>query len=170
MICSGVLTFFGIFIPLLYDIISGIVLGGQAKIKNSLGQNNSEIIGSLVDDLVENSLNQKSLHFSKKIYKAMILMKAFNRKKIYESEELVSQQPRISVILRQLFNHFSKDLENIKERHDDDYCRDFADFIKQMDYSDEVSAPQKVIDFLSGMTDNYALSCFESLIYVRKIV
>jgi dGTPase len=140
------------------------------EIKNSLGQNNSEIIGSLVDDLVENSLNQKSLHFSKKIYKAMILMKAFNRKKIYESEELVSQQPRISVILRQLFNHFSKDLENIKERHDDDYCRDFADFIKQMDYSDEVSAPQKVIDFLSGMTDNYALSCFESLIYVRKIV
>ncbi len=47
-------------------------------IKRVLGTNNSQIIGTLINDLVTNSLGLNYLRFSDEIYEAMVKMKDFN--------------------------------------------------------------------------------------------
>ncbi len=46
----------------------------------------------------------------------------------------------------------------------------FAQFLNDMKYLDETNKGQIVSDFVAGMTDNFALSCVESLFTVQSIV
>lgn len=139
-------------------------------IGNALGGTNSQIIGSLIDDLVENSTNKNKLEFSSNTYSFMLALKDFNYQRIYGSPELQGQKNRIYLILSQLFDHYVNELTQGIGRHDNYYCQVFADFIRQMNYSKQTLNAEKVVDYIAGMTDNFALACFEALVQIERIV
>jgi dGTPase len=147
------------------------------SIKRVLGHNNSQIIGTLINDLVKNSLGLDHLQFSNQIYEYMIKMKAFNYRSIYLHPKLIGQDERIYLILKELFNYFLDILENkkrIKEFKKGIYpnypCEVFHQFLKDMKYLGSSKKGQIISDFISGMTDNFALNCFENLFTVQSIV
>ncbi len=147
------------------------------SIKRVLGINNSQIIGTLITDLVKNSVGLNYLQFSDKIYKAMLEMKDFNYNTIYLHPKLIGQDERIYLILNELFTYFldiledSNKLENLINGNYPNYpCEVFAQFLKDMNYPDHTNKGQIVSDFVAGMTDNFALNCFESLFTVQSIV
>ena len=52
-----------------------------------LGDNNSSIVNTLILDVIKNSIDKDYLQFSKSIFKALIDLRNWNYKKIYDSEE-----------------------------------------------------------------------------------
>ncbi len=141
---------------------------------------NSQIIGTLINDLVNNSKKHNYLKFSDNIFSAMKTMKDFNYRNIYRHPKLIGQERRIYLTLNELFGYFLDILEDtnkfskIMGNHQTDYsCAVFADFLKDMKYPSYTSYTDKaqiVTDFIVGMTDNFALTCFEDLFYVKSII
>jgi dGTPase len=140
------------------------------NIKKNLGTNNSRIIGTLVDDLVKTSRGKNFLMYSEKIFQSMEEMRDFNDKNIYQKQELSGQRNRIQLIFNQIFDHFLKELEQGTGKHKDYYCLTFAEFIRDMKYTVETPDAQKVVDFIAGMTDNFALGCFEDLFSIERVI
>ena len=107
-------------------------------------------------------------------------MKDFNDRKIYRHPKLVGQEGRIYLALNELFGYFFDILEDsnkfskITGGHQTDYhCTVFAGFLKDMNYPSYTSYTDKaqiVTDFIVGMTDNFALTCFEDLFHVQSII
>jgi dGTPase len=146
------------------------------NVKGVLGDNNSTIIGSLINDLVDNSKGKEYLQFSDRVYDALVEMKeAFNYKKIYNRTELKGQEKRIFGIINGLFNHFlkllaRKELLDSKANNHNYYTNVFKEFLKDMNYPRATSKEQKVIDFIAGMTDNFAMACFEDLFEIQRVI
>jgi dGTPase len=142
-----------------------------------LGITNSEIIGTLVNDLVANSIGRNYLQFSARVFNAMVEMKKFNYNRIYLSDELAGQRNRIFLILDELFNYFleiqmnNKQLEKLRKGNHKNYpCEVFAIFLDDMEYPEETNKAQIASDFVSGMTDNFAMDCFKNLFHVRAVI
>jgi len=148
------------------------------RLKKILGTNNSQIIGTLISDLVKNSVELPYLQFSEEIYAAMLEMKDFNYKSIYLHSKLTGQKERIYLIMNELFGYFLDILEDGNKYNnivlDNNYpnypCKVFAIFLKDMEYPPNMNKGQIVSDFIVGMTDNFTLSCFEELFHVQSIV
>jgi dGTPase len=141
---------------------------------------NSQIIGTLINDLVDNSKERNYLQFSDTVFPAMKAMKDFNDENIYHHPKLVGQEERIHLTLNELFGYFLAILEDsnkfnkIMAKHQTDYpCTVFADFLEDMKYPSSASyidEAQIVTDFIVGMTDNFALMCFQDLFHVKSII
>ena len=151
--------------------------GLPEDIKTVLGTTNSQIIGSLINDLVANSKGKNYLQFSDRVFIAMMKMREFNNQRIYGSAVLVGQEGRIFLILNELFNYFlsiitadSHEPEKIKNSDYNYYCRVFANFLNDMQYPEGTIKAQIASDFIAGMTDNFAMSCFESLFHVHPVI
>ena len=125
-----------------------------------LGNDNGQIIETLVKDVVENSYDQNYVCFSRKVSDALLSLKKFNYKYIYRSEKLKINHDRIARGFRVLFSIFIDDLkdENLSSLI-------FTDFLngKSEKYLSLTSSPCKVRDYISGMTDRYFTSVLQRL-------
>jgi dGTPase len=145
-------------------------------VKDILGDSNSRIIGTLINDLVDNSKSKDYLEFSDRVYDALVKMKeSFNYKKIYGRGELRGQEQRILGIINGLFKHFLKlpakpgALESKPNGHNY-YMNVYKEFLRDMHYPPGTSKAQIVSDFIAGMTDNFAMACFEDLIEIQRVI
>jgi dGTPase len=125
-----------------------------------LGNDNGQIIESLVKDVVENSYDQNYICFSRDVSDALLLLKKFNYKYIYRSEKLKINHDRIARGFRVLFSIFIEDLE--KENLSSPIFTDFLNG-KSEKYLSMISSPCKVRDYISGMTDRYFTSVLQRL-------
>jgi dGTPase len=138
---------------------------------------NSQIIGTLINDLVDNSRGLDYLKLSDTVFDALKAMKNFNYQNIYLHPELTGQENRIHLTLSELFGYFLDILEDsskyakIIDGPQIDYpCAVFADFLQDMNYPNDTNKAQITTDFIVGMTDNFALMCFQELFHVRSII
>lgn len=136
-----------------------------------LGTNNSQIIGNLIDDIVKNSENKNSICFSDEVAKMVKKLKDYNYKNIYYNSKLQDQERRIELIYSELFRFFLNVSNQKQARQRQGYYYDvFRDFMSDMQYPNTVDKKQIVNDFIAGMTDRFALSCFEDLFQVKPVV
>lgn len=147
------------------------------SITRVLGDTNSKIIGTLVNDLVSNSEDNNFLEYSDEVYAAMKEMKLFNYEKIYHHPKILSQKERIYLILNELFNYFLDILEDKTKyskiesaEYPNESFRIFAEFLNDMNYSEHSSKGKITSDFIVGMTDNFAMHCFNSLFNIESVV
>jgi dGTPase len=148
------------------------------SVQKILGANNSEIIGNLINDLVFNSTNNNYLSFSDEVSAAMKEMKDFNYKKIYHRPELSEQEKRIFLILNNLFNYFldyvsdkQKYYELLSGKYPNYQTEILGSYLRDMDIAyDENQLPRTISDFIAGMTDNFALNCFNELFTINRFV
>lgn len=123
-----------------------------ADILDVLGRTNSEIINTVISDVVENSYGKDYIKMSKEVYDAMIKLKGFNSENIYKKS--MTDEQRTS--LRKKFNLlYDKYIEAIECKYLDNSI--YKDFLNNMDEKYLINTPKgvKVIDFIAGMTDNY---------------
>jgi len=159
--------------------MAGLVRTDQLPhlVQKVLGTTNSRIIGVLVTDLVENSVGLDRLQFSDRVHEAMVEMKRFNDETIYRHQRLAGQERRIHLILNELFAYFLSVLEDdslLGELSGGVFpnrpCQVFSQFLKDMKHPEGTSRGQIVSDFVSGMSDNFALNCFRDLFTVQAVV
>jgi dGTPase len=123
--------------------------------RSTLGETNGTIVYSLVEDLVENSLDKPYICFSDKISNSLKELKDFNRDRIYLSETFFKQTAKLELMFRLMFERYSEDLKtkNTGSEIYGEYLRGMSE-----EYRETSSTAMVVRDFMAGMTDEYFLS------------
>lgn len=151
--------------------------------------NNSVIINKLIFDLCTNSNPDDGLIFSDESLQLLDNIKAFNYKNIYYSDKVLASEKYFELVLTQIFeilkSAYDKEntLENLNKMKKN-YNSVVTPFIKwincywNLTYRENTNLQNKVlfdvnnekdyfkaiIYYISGMTDNYAIECYNNII------
>lgn len=153
------------------DIEDAIMLGILKKeelpkeITSVLGNNNREIINTIVTDIINNSLNKPYLLLSDDVYKALKALKNFNYKHIYDKANTKEQIKKYEEMFNFLFQFFLNDLEN--KNKDSIIYKDFLNNMNE-EYKRKTKKPRIVIDYIAGMTDDYFIKQYNVCKKVEK--
>ncbi len=141
-------------------------------VRKALGQNNGEIINTLIIDIIEHSKEKDYIGFSENIFSLIKELYKFNFEHIYFSPIILNYKDFAQNIISELFEYLLK----LHSKYGEDYNayekgnilldRHFANYINKMKaFNDkEGNNPLSIItDFVSGMTDNYALESFKQI-------
>lgn len=141
-----------------------------AVCREVLGENNREIINTLIFDLLENSDTEEEgcISYSRPVEDALISLRSFSRRNIYDNPALCSEREKVRAMYATLFINCLDDLA--EERPD---ARISTDFIKSgyvsPAYLGSATPAELVRDFIAGMTDRYFARRFEECVLPRRI-
>ena len=143
------------------DIEDAIILGKLKRddipenIKKVLGDNNSDIINSIVLDIVKNSYEKNAIVLSKEVFDAINELKTFNYKNIYDFANTKEDLAYYKEGINKLFYFLLDDLNKNKEK-----SKIYELFLSNMnkDYINNNDNKKIVIDFIAGMTDDYFIN------------
>jgi len=121
-------------------------------ITSILGHTNSEMIDTIVSDIILNSFDKNYIKLSKKVFNAVNELINFNYKMIYKKANNKEQLDRYEKMFNKLFKLYLKQLDNNEKNEDI-----FTLFINEMNdlYLKNNSNSRIVIDYIAGMTDNF---------------
>ena len=112
-----------------------------------LGETHSRRINTLVTDLVTASEDQPDIGLSKDVFRALDALRDFMFEQVYLRPDTHHEHERATRLIRELFQHFLDHPEEMPE----EYHRAPGD------------AATRVADYISGMTDRYAIRTYERL-------
>ena len=129
------------------------------SISKVLGTTNSEIVNTIVCDIIQNSLNKPCIAMSYDVFKAIKELKRFNNENIYQKSLTKAEKDKLKKMFLALTNKYLEDLEN----HNQDSSI-YNSFLNKMDkkYLKNTNA-RIVIDYISGMTDDFFLQQYTNL-------
>ena len=147
------------------------VLEAEAKriIRKELGQNNGEIINTLINDLTENSKDKDYIGFSQEKFEIMGELKKFNYKYIYGHPSIKEGREKLQNALQELFDYYKALFEKygwtllngIEHKQTAKMFTHYLQAMKDVYIKENASANQIVSDYIAGMTDNYALEAIK---------
>lgn len=141
----------------------------------AIGDNNGEIVGTFLEDMVENS-DQEQIAISED--KAVLLHELieFNVKHIYHSDEAERYKKQAKHALKFLFDELMQVVASTKRFTENgnktrllshtsvcEVLRQFVTEDMKGQYRDQDPDSLIVLDFIAGMTDNFALSAYIEL-------
>jgi len=137
-------------------------------IRNELGHTNGEIINSLVCDLVENSYGKDCIQLSPAKGEALEKLINENVRLIYKADKITRYEKIAENTMEGLFQSLLESLADMERLQASDMKvhRMFYNFIMDKNYDKNERDAQKVIDFIAGMTDSFAQSCFEEIYWM----
>ena len=141
---------------------AGIISGND--ISGVLGDANSEIINTLVQDLVENSFGKDSIELSTEKGEALKELLNKNNEYIYRSPKIKSYEKNTMNMLEGIFESLYEETADIEKMKSSKLkvFNNFYNYINELDWRQE-TREQLVVDYVAGMTDNYAMKCYEEL-------
>lgn len=122
--------------------------GSAAKRRGSAGTRTRERINTAITDIYTQSLGQPFVRMSEKVAAATKELRGFMFEKVYALTNK-SMQERAERMLTEMFEYFMKHTERLP-----------AQYVRLSEIS---SKEQIICDYLSGMTDRYAIDVFEDL-------
>lgn len=125
-----------------------------------LGNNNRDIVNSIILDIIENSYGKPYIKLSKIIYEAIDKLKDFNYKNIYAKANDKATLEYYKKAFNTLYSKYLNDLEYTKK--DSEIYTLFLDNMSD-NYISNTSNKRIVIDFIAGMTDNFFIKCYENI-------
>lgn len=131
------------------------------EISSVLGVTNREIINTINVDLISNSLDKDYLCMSDKVFKALKDLKTFNYEHIYSKSNSKEMLDLYEDMFRKVFKTCLNDLKtNNRDGHI------FTVYLNDMDenYLNNTSDERKVIDYIAGMTDDFIVSEYNSIV------
>ncbi len=140
------------------------------KVTSVLGATNSEIINTLIYDLLENSDTEEGnyISYSRETEEALITLRRFSRRHIYDNEKLTTEWKKIERMYATLFSTYLDALET-----DDLRSPIYTDFIDAnwigRNYLNAATPAEVVRDYISGMTDRYFARRFEECVIPRRV-
>jgi len=136
-------------------------------ITSTLGSTNSQIIHTLVTDIIHNSLNKDAIILSDESGKAMEALLKENVQRIYQSDKIRKYEIRVQTTVEGLFDALLSSLSDPKKAlaSGNPVFTGLADY--SLSYPDpDAAIVQIVTDYIAGMTDSFANKCYESIYWV----
>lgn len=139
-------------------------------VREQLGTTNGEIINTLVIDVIEHSCATGVLGFSDEKFDLFRRMRSFNYTYIYQHKDILRFERYCGRILEALYHHLMQVhahwLRDPETPFELEMERGFAQYLAThapLYAAEAAPAWRQVADYLAGMTDNYALSCFTQI-------
>ena len=129
----------------------------------TFGITNSEIVNTIVVDIIENSLGKNYIKMSEKIYTTLQELIKFNYENIYLKANTKEQLKKIDQMFTSLFKLYYNQILN-NEMEEDIYVL----FLNNMseDYLNKNTPARKVIDYIAGMTDSFFIDQYKKYFLV----
>lgn len=135
-------------------------------VRERIGSTNSQIITSLINDLIVGANNKTGIGFSDEVFEAVELMSAFNYEHIYRSKILNGYTRYFSRLLNLIIDYL-EELYSSYHLNEKGYADEknmlaagFYNHISEMYpvyMEKEGSDRRMIIDYVAGMTDNFSL-------------
>ncbi len=135
-------------------------------VRERIGSTNSQIITSLINDLIVGANNKTGIGFSDEVFEAVELMSAFNYEHIYRSKILNGYTRYFSRLLNLIIDYL-EDLYSSYHLNEKGYADEknmlaagFYNHISEMYpvYMEKEGTDKRmIIDYVAGMTDNFSL-------------
>jgi len=119
-----------------------------------LGDNNKDIVNTIILDIIENSLDKPYIKMSDKVFKALFTLKKFNYENIYIYSMTKEEQDFYEQGMNRIYNEY---LEDIKNNNKDSIIYKYFLKTQNKNYIETTNDKRKVIDFIAGMTDELFL-------------
>lgn len=147
------------------------------RVTSVLGVNNGEIVGRLLEDLIDYSKrNPGVIGFTEEKHEALKELIDFNYENIYLHKEVEKYKKQATRALEELFSRLCDDLDKtdrLKNRSDilpeAEVYSIFKKFIDKVKYEDSEPNEKIVLDFISGMTDNFVVRCLDQIFVPKGI-
>jgi len=115
-----------------------------SSVVSRLGSGHGARIGRMVESVVSNS-GSDGVNMGSELLGAVEELRSFLYQRVYDSERVLGEEPKVAHVLSTLFEHFEK---NPAEDID---CRGYGSALFALDH-------------ISGMTDRYAVALFEKMV------
>jgi dGTPase len=149
-----------------------------AEIRRELGTKNGEIINTLVLDVIQFGTQSGLIGFSEEKQKLVGKLKDFNSENIYNHKVLVEYKAYCRRVIKALFEHLLEACVEWRSRqgrppeHHRSVDKQFAYYLDGFChlYDEEGASPvQIVVDYVAGMTDDYALRCYKEIAFPKRL-
>lgn len=136
--------------------IDDAVRGGVIKVSDlpqdalkALGYTHSERIETLILDIIKSSEHGDKITMSSEVSDAMYALRGYLFQNVYNiNSSAKTEEGKAEHLIKILYSHFMKNKNEVASICDDDTKEE---------------AERKVIDYIAGMTDRYAVYVFEKL-------
>lgn len=119
------------------------------EVYDKLGHDTSQMITSMVADMIMTSQGEADILQSAEIKKAMDVFREFMFTNIYHSDKLAKEREQAAFVLRELYHYFLNNFDQLP-----------AEFAQR----GECWGRQKLVaDYVAGLTDSYAVAIFEEI-------
>lgn len=131
------------------------------EITKILGDTNSNIVDTLIKDVIINSYDKPYLMFSEEVFEKLIKLKDWNYRTIYESDMANKNYEKIDKLFKPLYNKYLEKLQNgeYKTLEGEDFSeKNLYEFIREMNENEDFNIKRAVIDYIAGQTDKFFLN------------
>lgn len=134
-------------------------------IRTSLGKSNSEIINTLVTDIIANSHEQDAIVLSPERGESMQELLQDNVARIYQSDKINRYEKMARNVIEGLFEALRQALSDTEKlaSSDNRVFRAFNKYLTERNYPSDLPDAQKVTDYIAGMSDSFASKSFEDI-------
>lgn len=121
------------------------------EITEVLGNTNSDIMNTIILDIIENSLDKPYIALSERVYRALFALKKFNGENIYSKSMTKEDIKYYRSGMNQLYHIYLDDINGNRVE-----SVIYTIFLNSQSprYLKVTDARRKVIDFIAGMTDD----------------
>lgn len=145
----------------------------SGEVTRLLGTSNGSIINNLVMDIIMSSDEEHGMGFSDEMFQAVLEMKDYNYRYIYRSEILEGYTRYFTRLIRLVVDYLDDLMSKYgfdKKGYDDEKNMLAAGFyahlveLKDRYMEREGSLDRLVLDYVAGMSDNFALDCASEIL------
>ncbi len=124
-----------------------------------LGDNNRDIVNTLVCDVIENSKGKNYIKLSDNVFKALKELVNFNYKYIYNRANSKEKLAFYDKVFNDLYNHYLKDIEN--NNRESSIYKDYL--VSKTDEYLKTDKRRMILDYISLMTDEYLMKEYHKI-------
>ncbi len=121
-----------------------------------LGESKSERINTIVIDIIEKSQNKASIEMSYKVQNAIEEARTFLFNRVYLNKHIEKEAEKAAKIISDLYSFYVSNPNILLKK------------VKDIKYSKGVSLERMVVDYISMMTDNFALAAHKEHLLPKK--
>lgn len=129
----------------------GIIKGLPERVISNLGKTKGEIMNTLISSIILTSLDKNQIAMDDKTYEELVFFRNFAFNEIYFSKKLLEENRKAEHIIQHLYEYFVNNPEEMAH------------------ITDVNDIERSVVDYIAGMTDNYALTTYEKHFSLRHI-
>lgn len=124
------------------------------SIRDVLGDNNRDIVNTIVLDIINESIDKPYIKMSDKVYNALFALKKFNNENIYKYSMTKEELDYYEAGINKLYNIYLDDIKTNNKESDI-----FKIFLNHQDkrYLESTNIKRWVIDYIAGMTDDFLI-------------
>ncbi len=120
-----------------------------------IGHTNGEWLDTFIHDIIANSMDRDDIRMSDEVYDAFHALRKFMFERVYTNPIAKGQEGKVEEMIKILYHYYV------------DHVGLLPEYLKNMMERGEASKERIVCDYVSSMTDRYAVAVFEE-VYIPK--